>query len=111
MVDFCCINSIILLFSCICCPTNTYTKEDFLYRNMIDKVKDVVDKDVKDSTQTAASENNEGSVNHVQGKNTEVTKLTERGLCIELDYKYTSIKVKSHPVFFSKLCFSSFFEG
>jgi hypothetical protein len=53
---------------------------------MIDKVKDVVDKDVKDSTQTAASENNEGSVNHVQGKNTEVTKLTERGSCIELDY-------------------------
>ena len=76
---------------------------------MIDKVKDVVDKDVKDSTQTAASENNEGSVNHVQGKNTEVTKLTERGLCIELDYKYTSTKFNSHPVFFSKLCFSSFF--
>jgi hypothetical protein len=53
---------------------------------MIDKEKDVVDKDVKDSTQTAASENNEGSVNHVQGKNTEVTNLTERGSCIELDY-------------------------
>ena len=70
---------------------------------MIDKVKDVVDKDVKDSTQTAASESNEGSVNHIQGENTEVTKYTERGTCIELDYKYTSTKVKSHPVFFSKL--------
>jgi hypothetical protein len=43
----------------------TYTKEDFLYRNMIDKEKDVVDKDVKDSTQTAASENNEGRLDYV----------------------------------------------
>ena len=76
---------------------------------MNDKVKDIVDKDVNDSTQTAASENNEGSVNHVQGKNTEVTELTEGGTCIKLDYQYTSTKVKSHPVFVSKLCFSSFF--
>jgi len=73
------------------------------------KVKDIVDKDVNDSTQTATSENNEGSVNHVQGENTEVTKLTERGTCIKLDYQYTSTKVNSHPVFVSKLCFSSFF--
>ena len=65
----------------------------------MDKVKDIVDKDVKDNTQTATSENNEGSVNHV----------TERGTCIELDNKYTSTKVKSHPVLFSKLFFSSFF--
>ena len=54
---------------------------------MIDKEKDIVDKDVNDSTQTATSENNEGSVNHVQEENTEVTKLTERGTCIELDYQ------------------------
>jgi outer membrane protein W len=57
-------------------------------------VKDVVDKDVKDSTQTAASENNEGSVNHVQGKNTEVTKLTERGSCINYFF-LNSIAVKN----------------
>ena len=76
---------------------------------MMNKVKDVVDKDVKDSTQTAASENNEGSVTHIQGENTEVTKFTERSTCIEPDYKYTSTKVKSHPIFFSKL-FLFFFK-
>ena len=66
---------------------------------MIDKVKDIVDNDVKDNTQTATSENNEGSVNHVQGENTEVAKFTERGTCIELDYKYTSTKVSPSIVF------------
>ena len=74
-----------LYFSCICYPTHNYTNEDVLYRYTMD------------NTQTATSKNHEGSV---QGENTEVPTITGKGTCIEFNYKYTSIKVKSRTVFF-----------
>ena len=80
---FCClisINNIYLYFSC-----NNLTKEDLLYRNMMDKEKDIVDKDVKVKTQAATSDNNDGSVYQGQEETTELTTFTDGGTCIELD--------------------------